>query len=158
MNNLVVAAILWGLAGMYAVLPYQTLANAVLIAHVAVVVFVLGGLLFIVGGNLRGWRWVNHRWFRIAHLAAIAIVVVESWAGILCPLTLLESWLRARAGAASYSGGFVEHWLQRLLFYQAPAWIFAATYTAFGLLVAAAWWRFPPETGDPRHQRQDSGD
>ncbi|RJG01050.1 DUF2784 domain-containing protein [Noviherbaspirillum sedimenti] len=132
-------------------LTYQLLANAVLIVHFAIVVFVVGGLVLVVAGNLIGWQWVNRIWFRVAHLAAIATVVVESWTDIVCPLTTLESWLRTKAGADPYSGGFIEHWLQQLLFYEAPWWVFAVTYSAFGLLVAAAWWYFPPKAGKRRH-------
>ena len=121
------------------------LADAVLLAHLGVVVFNVGGLVVIVAGNRLGWRWVNHGWFRAAHLAAIAVVVAQAWLGITCPLTTLESWLRALAGTAPYGEGFIEHWVQRILFFDAPAWVFAGAYTAFGLLVAAVWWRYPPE-------------
>ena len=128
-------------------LPYQLLADAVLALHVAIVGFVVGGLVVIVAGNLRCWRWVNGRGFRLAHLAAIAFVVAEAWLGVVCPLTTLEMWLRERAHAASYDGSFVEHWLQRVLYYQAPGWVFTLAYTLFGLAVAASWWVFPPRPG-----------
>lgn len=142
-----------GIAGMPTTLPYQSLADGVLLAHVAVVAFVVGGLACIIAGNQLGWRWVNRMGFRLAHLAAIVVVVAQSWARVACPLTTLESWLRASSGAAAYSGGFIEHWLQGLLFYEAPWWVFAAAYSAFGLLVAMAWWRYPPLPGTPRHDR-----
>ncbi|MCM2253873.1 MAG: DUF2784 domain-containing protein [Ramlibacter sp.] len=125
-------------------LRYQMLADMVLALHLGVVLFVIAGLVLVVLGNLRGWPWVNHLWFRLAHLGAIGVVVAESWIGITCPLTTLEMSLRARAGASTYSGGFVEFWLQRLLYYDAPAWLFTLGYTLFGLLVAASWWYFPP--------------
>ena len=127
-------------------LPYQLLADVVLALHFAIVVFVGGGLVVIIVGNLLAWRWVNALWFRIAHLAAIAIVVMEAWFGAICPLTSLEMWLRARAHASTYSGSFIEHWLQRLLYYEAPAWVFTLGYSLFGLLVVAIWWRFPPRS------------
>jgi len=120
------------------------LANAVLVLHLALVGFVVGGLLLVVVGNLARWRWVNGLGFRLAHAVAIAVVVAEAWFGLTCPLTTLEMWLRARAGAATYGGGFVEHWLQRLLYYDAPAWVFVVIYSLFGLMVAATWWYFPP--------------
>ena len=123
---------------------YQVLADLVLTLHFAVVLFVVGGLAVIIGCNLRGQVWVNALWFRLAHLAAIGFVVLQSWLGATCPLTHLENWLRTKAHAGTYSASFIEHWIQRILFYQAPAWAFAIAYTLFGLLVVAAWIKFPP--------------
>ena len=100
--------------------PYALLADAVLVLHTGIVLFVVGGLLLVVLGNWRGWPWVNRPWFRLAHLAAITVVVAESWLGLTCPLTTLEWWLRARAGVAPYESSFIAHWLQTLLFYAAP--------------------------------------
>jgi hypothetical protein len=128
-------------------LPYQQLADLVLSIHVAIVVFVVGGLVFIVVGSLRGWRLAASLRFRLAHLAAIAIVVVQAWLGAACPLTTFEMWLRAQARGSTYSGSFIEHWLQRLLYYEAPPWVFVLAYSVFALLVVAAWWAFPPRSG-----------
>lgn len=127
-------------------MPYQAFADAVLTLHVAIVLFVIGGLVIVVAGNIFRWSWVNALWFRLLHLATIAFVVGESWLDITCPLTTLEMWLRERAGATIYRGSFIEYWLQRLLYYDAPPWVFIAAYTAFGLLVLASWWYFPPRT------------
>jgi hypothetical protein len=93
------------------------------------------------------WPWVNRPWFRLLHGAAIATVVAQAWVGVTCPLTELEWWLRAQAGEVLPAQGFIELWLHRLLFYTAPPWVFATAYTAFGLAVAAAWWRWPPRRG-----------
>lgn len=125
-------------------LPYQLLADLVLSLHVAIVAFVVGGLVIIVAGNLRRWHWVNALWFRATHLACIAVVVAEAWLGVVCPLTTLEMWLRTQARTSTYSGSFIEHWLQRILYYDAPGWVFTLVYTLFGLAVAATWWFFPP--------------
>lgn len=125
-------------------MPYQLLADVVLALHFAVVMFVIGGLAAIVAGNRLGWRCVNDWWFRLAHLAAIGVVVAQAWLGLACPLTTLESSLRVRAGAASYEASFIEHWLGSLLFYEAPGWVFTAAYTLFGAVVVATWWVFPP--------------
>jgi hypothetical protein len=62
----------------------------------------------------------------------------------VCPLTTLENWLRIEGGQSVYEAGFVEYWLERVLYYDAPAWVFTLGYTLFALAVAGAWWRFPP--------------
>lgn len=130
-------------------MPYRALADAVLALHVGVVLFVIGGLVLVWAGNWRGWHWVNRWSLRLAHLAAIGVVVAESWLGIVCPLTTLEMWLRAKGGAATHDGSFIEHWLQRLLYYDAPAWVFLTGYSLFGLAVLASWWYFPPRRVGP---------
>ncbi len=127
-------------------LLYRLFADAVLLVHAAVVAFVVGGLVLIIAGSIRNWRWVNDLRFRVAHLAAIGIVVAQAWLGMICPLTSIEMWLRAKAGEATYEGGFIAHWLDRLLFYDASTWVFALFYTFFGLLVLATWWYFPPRS------------
>ena len=120
------------------------LADLVVTLHLLLVLFVVVGLPLIVIGNLRGWGWVNGLLFRIAHLGTIGIVAAESWLDIPCPLTTLEQWLRERAAAPSYGGNFVEHWVHRLLFWEAPEWVFTLLYTAFAALVVAIWIRWPP--------------
>ena len=128
-------------------MPYQFLANAVLALHIAIVLFVVAGLIVIVIGNWRRWRWlrwINAFWFRLLHLATIGIVVAESWLGFACPLTTLEMWLRNQAGAATYAGGFIEHWMQSILYWQLPPWVFVIAYSLFGVAVAATWWLYPP--------------
>ena len=126
------------------------LADAVLALHVAVVLFVVGGLVLVIAGNRAGWRWVNHWWLRLAHLAAIAYVAAQAWWGLECPLTTLEIWLRRQAGETAYGASFVAHWLQRLLYWDAPAWVFTLAYTLFALAVTAVWWRYPPQRGGRR--------
>ena len=132
---------------MEASLSYRAWADAVLVFHFAIIVFVVGGLPAIIFGNLAGQRWINRPGFRVAHLAAIVVIVLQSWLGQTCGLTELESWLRLQAGQAPYTQTFVEHWLQRILYHQAPAWVFTLAYTVFGLLVGWAWWKYPPTRG-----------
>ena len=124
--------------------PYALLANAVLVLHVGVVLFIIGGLLLTLAGAARNWVWVRNVWFRGLHLAAIAYVALEAWLGIICPLTTLELWLRERAGQATYDGDFIAHWLRQLMFYEAPPWVFITAYSSFGLLVVLGWVLVPP--------------
>lgn len=124
--------------------PYQLYADLVLVVHVGVVLFVVGGLMLFVVGGMRGWRWVRRPWVRVLHLGAVAVVVVDTWFGAICPLTDLEMDLRAKAGAETYSVSFIEYWLQRLLYFDAPFWVFGLVYSLFGVLVITVWWWWPP--------------
>jgi hypothetical protein len=114
-------------------------ADVLLVTHFTFVLFVVFGLVLILAGKLRRWDWVRNPWFRVLHLSAIGIVVLESWLRIVCPFTRWEMVLRQRAGEAGYSGSFIAHWLDRLLYYQAPEWVFTVCYTVFGALVVASW-------------------
>jgi hypothetical protein len=126
------------------------LADAVLVAHVAFVAFVLAGLLAIWIGAWRGWRWVRSAWFRVVHLGAIAFVALEALVGMACPLTMLEDRLRMEPGSPA---PFIERWLHRLLFWDFPPWVFTVAYVGFAALVALTFVLLPPrsktKTGRP---------
>jgi hypothetical protein len=126
---------------------YRTFANCVLVTHLGLVLFIVAGLILVLLGGRYHWRWVRNIWFRVAHLAAIAYVMAESWLGIDCPLTTLEQWLRIRAGQARYDEDFIAHWVGKILFFQAPPWVFTSVYSAFALLVAISWISVRPGRG-----------
>lgn len=121
-------------------------ADAMLVVHALFVAFVVFGLVLIIAGGLRRWQWVHNRWFRVIHLLAIAIVMLQSWLGIVCPLTTWEMSLRRAAGQGTYDGTFISHWVGQLLYYQAPPWVFIAAYSLFGAMVLLSWWLVPPGT------------
>ena len=123
---------------------YLLAADLTLLVHAGFVAFVVVGLLLILAGKVFAWGWVRNPWFRWLHLAAIAIVVLQSWFGVICPLTTLEMALRSRAGDSVYPGAFIAHWVEAILYYQAPAWVFAVCYTAFGALVVGSWFWVRP--------------
>ena len=85
---------------------YSIVADALVIAHLAFIVFVmLGGLLQL--------KW---RWFIYLHLPAVAWGILVELLGWLCPLTPLEQHFRLLAGEAGYSGGFVQHYLLPIIY------------------------------------------
>ena len=83
------------------VVLYRVLADLVLGLH-------LGFILFVLWGGLLTFRW---RWAPLVHLPAAGWGVLVEVSGGLCPLTPLENALRSAAGAAGYSGGFIEQYL-----------------------------------------------
>ena len=119
-------------------------ADAILLLHVLLVAFVVIGLVFIFVGKVRRWSWIRNPWFRVMHLIAIGVVVVQSWFSVICPLTKIEMELRSRAGDVIYEGSFISHWLEAILYYQLPPWVFIICYTMFGAVVVGSWFWISP--------------
>lgn len=123
---------------------YLLVADGLLLAHSLFVLFVICGLLLIVAGRLLSWSWIRNPWFRLVHLVCIGIVVVQSWFGIVCPLTTWEMALRQKAGETAYDGSFIAYWFSKFLYYQLPEWVFMLAYTIFGSLVLVSWYWVRP--------------
>ena len=114
---------------------YALLADLLLTFHIGIVLFVVLGLIAIWVGVWRKWTWIRNPWFRWSHLICVGIIVIQSWLGKLCPLTIWEMTLREKAGETTYAGSFIAHWLEELLYIEAPLWAFIIAYTLFGSLV-----------------------
>ncbi len=102
-------------------------ADALLVVHFALAAFIVGGLVLVWIGAACGWWWVHNPWYRYAHLAAIVFVAAEALLGYACPLTVWEDLLRGGIRPES----FVGRWVVRLLYYQAPEWVFAVLYAVW---------------------------
>jgi hypothetical protein len=107
------------------------LADAIVLAHVAFVLFVLLGGLLVV-------RWRRLAWL---HLPAAAWGAWVEFANRVCPLTPLENWLRARGGDSTYAVSFVEQYVMPLLYPAALSrelqWLLGAVVVAVNLGVYA---------------------
>jgi hypothetical protein len=102
-------------------LIYRALADLVLVVHLAFVVFVvLGGLLVL------RWPWVAY-----LHIPAAIWGIFIEYSGGICPLTPLENSLRQSGGQAGYSGGFINHYIQPVLY---PAGLTRGTQLVLGSL------------------------
>jgi hypothetical protein len=123
---------------------YRILADSVVLLHASYVAFVVLGELVILLSIVLRWEWIRNRTFRLAHLAAILIVVLEAWSGSTCPLTTWENALRSQAGQTVEQGDFIGRWVHHALFCQAAPWVFTAIYSAFGALVILSLVLSPP--------------
>jgi hypothetical protein len=119
-------------------------ADMVLALHVLFVAFIVIGLVFVYIGKVLSWSWIRNPWFRLLHLVAIGVVVIQAWFGIICPLTMLEMELRAQAGDVVYGMTFISYWLGKILYYQFPEWVFVISYTVFAAAVVYSWYLVPP--------------
>ncbi|HEV7995652.1 MAG TPA: DUF2784 family protein [Stellaceae bacterium] len=117
--------------------PIMLLAEAVLAAHLAIILFNLFGLIVVPLGAARGWRFVHVAWWRVLHLALLAAVAAQALAGRACVLTVWESKLAV--GAAS-PAPLIMGWVDRLIYWRLPIWVFAALYAlVFGYALALLW-------------------
>jgi len=100
------------------------LADAVLVLHLAFILFVvLGGMLVL--------KWPKAAFL---HLPAAAWGALVEFCGWYCPLTPLEIRLRYDAYESGYSGGFIEHYLLPLIY---PEGLTRETQLILGVLVVA---------------------
>jgi Protein of Unknown function (DUF2784) len=120
------------------------LADAVLVVHALIALFIVGGLVAIWVGSGLGWEWTHLRLFRLAHLFAIGLVSILSLLGLACPLTVLEDWLRNGSAGTIGAQGFIQRWVSRLLFYDVSTWVFTLAYVVFALVVLLTWRLVPP--------------
>ena len=123
---------------------YSLLADLVVTVHTAYVAYVLVGLVLILVGVGRRWGWVRNPWFRVTHLAAILVVVLELLFETDCPLTVWEVRLRSLAGQPVSEATFVGRLMHQLLFVAVPGWIAPLIYVGCALLIAAAFVLAPP--------------
>lgn len=122
----------------------RVLADATVALHLAFI-------LFVVGGGALVWRRPAWAWL---HVPAVAWVAWLEFTRAVCPLTPLENALRVRAGDAGYAGGFIQHYLEPIIY---PAGLTPTIQVALGVVVivlngAVYWlvWRRARRTGTGR--------
>jgi hypothetical protein len=124
---------------------YSFLADLVVAIHFAYVAYIVGGLVLILVGLRRRWRWIRNPWFRVTHLLAILIVVYEIIVKANCPLTTWEDSARAAAHQPVDGSAFMDRLLSFILFSSAPHWLTDGLYFLFALAIAVAFLCAPPQ-------------
>jgi hypothetical protein len=90
-------------------------------------------LAYVVLGGFLAWRWPRAIW---PHLAALAwgLLIVAGW--VDCPLTWLEDWAREQAGMTRNSAGFVDRYLDNVIY---PERYVNVARAAVALVVGVSW-------------------
>jgi Protein of Unknown function (DUF2784) len=113
------------------------LAEVMLAAHLAIILFNVFGLVAVPIGAVCGWRFVRIRWWRVLHVVLLAAVAVQAVAGRACILTV---WQAALAGSAAERAPLIMSWVNRLIYWPLPIWFFAVLYVVvFGYALALLW-------------------
>ena len=115
------------------------LADVIVVIHLIVVLFMIGGLLMVlIGGPLR-WEWVRSPWWRIAHLGIMGYIAFNAIRGELCFLTIWEADLRQRAGQYDREQiSFIGRVFRDALYVEVPQRTLDKIYLVFGSAVLAS--------------------
>lgn len=119
--------------------------DSVLALHFAIIVFNVAGCVLIPIGAWLGWRWVRGLWWRLAHLLSLAVVAAQAMLGRACFLTVLQGDLSGNA----HMQPLIEGWINRLIYWSLPLWVFAAAYVAVFVYVIALWIWVRPSRSKP---------
>ena len=102
---------------------YSVLAISVLFLHAVFILWVVFGALLTRSRPIL-------RWLHIGSLVWGILTELLPWR---CPLTVLENWLEAKAGVEPYQGGFLLHYLDKLVYPD----ISATVLTVAGVIICA---------------------
>ncbi len=107
-------------------MAYSAVADLVVIVH-------FGFMAFVALGGFLAWRW---RWLIWSHVAAVMWAVGSVTVGYDCPLTPLEKQLRRWAGEGAYAGGFVDRYIEDVVY---PERYTSLVQVAIAAAVLVAW-------------------
>jgi hypothetical protein len=116
------------------------LAEAILALHLLVIAFNVLGLIAIPLGAAAHWRWVRARGWRALHIASWAVVALQAALGRACFLTVWQDRLTGTAPAPP----LIQRWVDSLIYWPLPIWVFAAIYLTLFAGVIALWFAVPP--------------
>jgi len=121
----------------------------VLALHLAIIAFNVAGCVLIPLGAWRGWHWVRGLWWRLAHLLSLAVVAIQAIVGRACFLT---TWQGELSGS-EHVQPMIEKWMNGLIYWPLPLWVFAAAYVAVFAYVIALWIWVRPRRSGPKRMR-----
>ena len=105
---------------------YRTLVTVVLAVH-------FGFVAYVLFGGFLAWRWPRAFW---PHLLAAAWGLAVVTLPLHCPLTYAENWARRRAGEAAVTRGFIDRYIEGVLY---PARYTHVFQVVVGLVVVGSW-------------------
>jgi hypothetical protein len=101
--------------------------------HLAWILWVMFGALWTRGRSV----------LSAVHILSLAWGITVELSPWPCPLTLAEQFFEQRAGEAGYRGGFLMHYLDRLVYPNVPAWMLVVTGVSVCALNLAVYvWRY----------------
>jgi hypothetical protein len=115
------------------------LGELILAVHLAVIAFNVLGLAAIPLGAALGWRWTRALRWRALHLLSWLVVALQALAGRACFLTIWQD----RLSGAGPEPPLIAGWVDGVIYWPLPIWVFGAIYLALFAAVVG-FWGWPP--------------
>jgi hypothetical protein len=120
------------------------LAHAILFVHLGIIVFNVAGLVAIPLGAWAEWRFVRLRWLRVLHLMSWGVVALQAASGRACFLTIWQNALENRGAEAATTPPMIVSWVNSLVYWPLPLWVFTLIYLALTAYAVLLWWLVRP--------------
>jgi hypothetical protein len=109
-------------------------AASILAVHLSIIAFNLLGLVVIPVGAWRGWNFVHAPLWRLLHLASLGVVAAQAVIRRACFLTIWQAALEGKSGSRE---PFIMHWINTLVYWPLPMWVFETAYILVFIYVLA---------------------
>lgn len=103
---------------------WELLATLVMLIHFTWILWVIFG----------AWWTSGRRWLTLFHLGSLIYGLAIEILQFYCPLTYLEQYFQRRAGVVPYSGDFIGHYVETLLYPDFPTWLLTTVGIAVCLI------------------------
>ncbi len=120
------------------------IAHVILAIHIISALFIIAGVIVIPIGLRAGWDFVNVCWWRVLHIGALAVVVVQKLLGQACFLSVWEERYLTIAKHAGYPVPLIHSMGDRAVHVPLPFVATTVFYTATLVYLIVLWLRWPP--------------
>ena len=113
----------------------------VLLFHFCIFLFVILSFFLIPLGYSRKWEWVKNKYYRLIHLFLMGIIFIETILGFMCPLTILENFLRNDIEINNK----ITQIIHQIMYWDLPSYQFIILYLLSLLYLIFLWFFFKPD-------------
>ena len=113
----------------------------VLLFHFSIFLFMILSFFLIPLGYYQKWEWVKNKYYRLIHLFLMGIIFIETILGFMCPLTILENFLRNNIEINNKITKIVH----QIMYWDLPTYQFIILYLLSLLYLIFLWFFFKPD-------------
>ena len=113
----------------------------VLLFHFCIFLFVILSFFLIPFGYYQKWEWVKNKYYRLIHLVLMGIIFIETILGFMCPLTILENFLRNDIEINNK----ITQIIHQVMYWNLTTYQFTILYLLSLLYLIFLWFFFKPD-------------